>query len=170
MDLTYHDLKIFQITVHPDLLVFQMNKNVYLKIGFKHALGKIQKFRFFSQKNLEKMDLAESNSSHPVSKNTRKAASAEKMHELADNFYYDPESFIGVDKDLRNMDRSSFSLHHSFGFKSDKRNNIHFLDEQTLLTAIGNVLVVLDTKTLEHRYILGLREGSIGAITVIFSF
>lgn len=40
------------------------------------------------------------------------------------------------------------------------------MDENTLVSAVGNVLAITDIKKLEHKYVLGLREGSIGAIAV----
>jgi hypothetical protein len=54
----------------------------------------------------------------------------------------------------------------SFGFESHKRNNLHYLDEFTLLTSIGNVLVFVNLRTLEQTYYQGIRDGSIGALAV----
>ncbi|KAI9333809.1 hypothetical protein BDR26DRAFT_805717, partial [Obelidium mucronatum] len=54
----------------------------------------------------------------------------------------------------------------SFGFDSHKRSNLYYLDEQTLLTSVGNVLVFINVKTSEQTYFEGLRDGAIGAIAV----
>ena len=55
---------------------------------------------------------------------------------------------------------------HSFGFQSHKRANLFFMDDNTLLTSIGNALVFINLKTNEHTYVQGPREGSIGAVAV----
>ncbi|KAI8619969.1 hypothetical protein BC830DRAFT_1059801, partial [Chytriomyces sp. MP71] len=54
----------------------------------------------------------------------------------------------------------------SFGFDSHKRSNLFFLDDTTLLTSVGNVLVFINVKTSDQSYFEGLRDGGIGAVAV----
>lgn len=57
-------------------------------------------------------------------------------------------------------------LHHSFSFLSDAFNNIYYIEEKKIVTAVGNVLHFLDLETL--RYTKWLAEGfdGIGCVTV----
>ncbi|RKO93288.1 hypothetical protein BDK51DRAFT_14775, partial [Blyttiomyces helicus] len=57
-------------------------------------------------------------------------------------------------------------ISYSFGFDSHKRSNLHYLNETTLASSIGNVLILLNLRTLEQEYMMGIREGAIGAIAV----
>ncbi|KAH6578068.1 hypothetical protein BASA61_010454 [Batrachochytrium salamandrivorans] len=86
---------------------------------------------------------------------------------LEDDFFYSLDIF--KDQDInphKIIDSGSIRLFHYFGFSSHKRNNIHFLDEETLFSSIGNVLVFYNLKNGEQKYMMGLRKGSIGAIAV----
>ncbi|KAL5033039.1 hypothetical protein BDV3_000061 [Batrachochytrium dendrobatidis] len=86
---------------------------------------------------------------------------------LTDDFYYNANLFENHDiVSNKRISSKSISLFHSFGFSSHKRNNIHFLDENTILSFIGNVLIFMNLRTGEQKHMMGLREGSIGAVAI----
>ncbi|KAJ3258529.1 Cilia- and flagella-associated protein 44 [Boothiomyces macroporosus] len=68
--------------------------------------------------------------------------------------------------DLKRIDPNTFRLIHSFGFQSHKRSNIHFVENNIVLSSIGNVLIFLNLETSAHYYTQGIGNGSIGAICV----
>nr|KAJ3422153.1 Cilia- and flagella-associated protein 44 [Polyrhizophydium stewartii] len=87
--------------------------------------------------------------------------------QLEDDFFYNIESLhLQEEATNRHINPGSIHLYHSFGFASHRRNNLHFLDDHMLLSSIGNVLIFLNLKNNEQHYMMGLREGSIGAIAV----
>ncbi|KAK3541496.1 hypothetical protein QTP86_027240, partial [Hemibagrus guttatus] len=53
---------------------------------------------------------------------------------------------------------------HSFGYDCKRRENLQLLDKDTLAFIAGNMLVLLDIKTKQQRYIPGSGSGGIGAI------
>ncbi|XP_030622994.1 cilia- and flagella-associated protein 44 [Chanos chanos] len=55
-------------------------------------------------------------------------------------------------------------LSHSFGYDCKRRTNLQLLDERTLFFVAGNLLVFLDIKTKEQRYLRSCSGGGIGAI------
>ncbi|KAI9363363.1 hypothetical protein DFJ73DRAFT_810830 [Zopfochytrium polystomum] len=77
-----------------------------------------------------------------------------------DENYYDRSSFLPADASGKLMPQDLLRLHCSFGFDSNKRANLHLMDESTLLTSVGNVL------TMEQTYHQGVRDGGVGAIAV----
>ncbi|KAJ3275132.1 Cilia- and flagella-associated protein 44 [Terramyces sp. JEL0728] len=68
--------------------------------------------------------------------------------------------------DLKRIDPNMFRLIHSFGFQSHKRSNIHFVEDNIIVSSIGNILVFLDLETVTQYYTQGISNGSIGAICV----
>lgn len=69
--------------------------------------------------------------------------------------------------DRRNyLPTDAVSLAHSFGFETQRRNNLHRLGESTLLCSAGNSVMILDIQTLKQEFLLGIDPGGIGAITV----
>jgi hypothetical protein len=48
-----------------------------------------------------------------------------------------------------------------------KRSNLFYIEENTLITSIGNVLTLINLKTLDEEYMINLRDGGIGAIAVM---
>ena len=56
----------------------------------------------------------------------------------------------------------SLTLSHSLGYDCTRRNNLHVLDEKTLLYASGNLLHFLDIETGELRFL-----RTVGGITAI---
>jgi hypothetical protein len=63
------------------------------------------------------------------------------------------------------MNRSS-SFSCSFGWQNGIRDSLHFLDDNTLLTATGNVVILLDLKTMSQRFIHAVKGVAITALTV----
>jgi hypothetical protein len=55
---------------------------------------------------------------------------------------------------------------HSFGYECTKRENLHILDTNTVVFSAGNLVQILNLKTMEQTYIGGTNDGGIGAITV----
>jgi len=60
----------------------------------------------------------------------------------------------------------SIELKHSFGWETQKRNNLHRVGDNKLLTSAGNALLMLDLDSKEQEFLLGIDVGGIGAITV----
>ncbi|KAI8915149.1 hypothetical protein DFJ77DRAFT_430281 [Powellomyces hirtus] len=104
--------------------------------------------------------------SGPPLQSSSRAASQALVVALPDDFFYDKEDFKATDVSATQMPEKSLSLFYNFGFESYRRNNLHFLNEYTVLTAVGNVLVFINVKTLEQDYMPGLRDGAIGSIAV----
>jgi hypothetical protein len=59
---------------------------------------------------------------------------------------------------------TSFRLLKVLGFDSSKRNNLHLVDDETLIIAVGTALVFLDIQTLQQKF-LTCPHG-IGAVAV----
>eukprot|EP00698_Gefionella_okellyi_P015023 TRINITY_DN4206_c0_g1_i1.p2 TRINITY_DN4206_c0_g1~~TRINITY_DN4206_c0_g1_i1.p2 ORF type:complete len:1598 (+),score=505.86 TRINITY_DN4206_c0_g1_i1:63-4856(+) len=57
-------------------------------------------------------------------------------------------------------------LHHVFGVEVTKRNNLHYVDSETLLITGGNYVHLINAKDLSTRYVSGWDGGGIGAIAV----
>ena len=83
---------------------------------------------------------------------------------MPDNFYYNNEDIVQVTNKSKRL-TETLTIHHLFGL-SNKRHNIHMLDSNTLLTAVGNIILTISLKSGEFKMITGLREGSIGSIAV----
>ena len=87
-----------------------------------------------------------------------------------------PEKVVEYDAEKLRFDRGlpgrgflsyySIELKHSFGWETQKRNNLHRLGDNKLLSSAGNSLLLLDLDTLEQHFLLGIDMGGIGAITV----
>jgi len=60
----------------------------------------------------------------------------------------------------------SIELKHSYGWETQKRNNLHRLGDTKLLTSSGTSVLMVDLETLEQQFILGVDCGGIGAICV----
>lgn len=86
------------------------------------------------------------------------------LQQLEDDFYYNVDDITQHSSSSKRL-KDTLKIHHSFGL-STKRHHIHMLDSDTLLTAVGNVLLSLSLKTQKFEMIMGLREGSIGSIAI----
>ena len=64
------------------------------------------------------------------------------------------------------LDYYSIALTHSFGWETQKRNNLHRIDGTKLLTSAGAAVLMLDLETKQQTFLLGVDAGGIGAITV----
>ncbi|XP_029963563.1 cilia- and flagella-associated protein 44-like [Salarias fasciatus] len=80
-----------------------------------------------------------------------------KYEELQSRPFVTPES--GIPENL-------LHLFHSFGYDCKRKINLQLLDEKTLIFIAGNVLVLLDIFTKEHRYLRSCSGGGIGCIMV----
>ena len=59
-----------------------------------------------------------------------------------------------------------FSFRYSFGYDCTQRSNLHVIDIETVIYIAGNMVVVLDMKSLNQRYIHSTSNGGIGNIAV----
>ena len=57
-------------------------------------------------------------------------------------------------------------MHHSFGFESTKRNNLHYLDDSTVIFTVGAMVQTLNLETLEQTYLHGIDGGGVGFVCV----
>ena len=62
------------------------------------------------------------------------------------------------------LHRSSVVMHHSFGFESTKRNNLHYLDDSTVIFTVGAIVQTLNLETLEQTYLYGIDGGGVGFV------
>lgn len=84
------------------------------------------------------------------------------------DFYYDTHTFA---RELveHELPQSYAPLHHSFAFESARRQNLHYLDdESTLVYAAGSIVHFLDLQTSTLSYLHSLSGNDIGAL-VVFS-
>mgnify|MGYP001188008898 CR=1 FL=1 len=77
--------------------------------------------------------------------------------------YYDMKNF-STGMAQGEMPREGLRLLHSFGFNARKRNNILYQNGDTIMYAIGNILVIMNASTLEQTFLPGLGGGGIGCI------
>ncbi|KAL1522827.1 hypothetical protein AB1Y20_017796 [Prymnesium parvum] len=85
---------------------------------------------------------------------------------LPEDFYYDTAAFARELAD-RELPQSFAPLHHSFAFESGKRQNLHYLDDDsTLVYAAGSIVHFLDLQTNTQSYLPSLSGNSIGALVV----
>ncbi|TPX52365.1 hypothetical protein SeMB42_g01478 [Synchytrium endobioticum] len=65
------------------------------------------------------------------------------------------------------MSANALKLHASFGFEAHKKAHIHFLDEATLVSVVGNILMFINLKNMQlQTYFEAFRPGAIGAIAL----
>jgi WD40 repeat protein len=88
-----------------------------------------------------------------------------------EDFYYDIDKVRSnikeVDKEEDEEERLDLNaLHHSFSLEGHTRGNLHILDENTLLTSVGNAVLTIDVNTLDRSYIQGFSGAGIGALCV----
>jgi WD40 repeat protein len=60
----------------------------------------------------------------------------------------------------------SVELKHSYGWETEKRNNLHRLGDSKLLTSSGTSVLMIDLQTLEQQFLPGIDCGGVGAICV----
>jgi hypothetical protein len=57
----------------------------------------------------------------------------------------------------------------SFGYDCNKRSNLYLIDPETLMFSAGNLVVMLNIKTKQQKYLRTLSGGAVGAIAVIIN-
>ena len=57
-------------------------------------------------------------------------------------------------------------MHHSFGFESVKRNNLHYLSENTVVFTVGAIVQTLNLQTMEQTYLYGIDGEGVGFVVV----
>ncbi|TPX37653.1 hypothetical protein SmJEL517_g00774 [Synchytrium microbalum] len=85
---------------------------------------------------------------------------------LDDNIYKIEDLQDASKKTSREMDNTALKLYASFGFEATRKSHLHFLDETTLMSAVGNVLVFINLKNMQQTYFEGFRDGGIGAMAL----
>lgn len=78
---------------------------------------------------------------------------------------YVPEDMRRAPREYE-LHRSSVVMHHSFGFESTKRNNLHYLDDSTVIFTVGAMVQTLNLETLEQTYLYGIDGGGVGFVCV----
>ena len=88
----------------------------------------------------------------------------EMVQNIADSADNDPEESVVDDTPdvTGHFSKESLTLSHSLGYDCTRRNNLHVLDEKTLLYASGNLLHFLDVESGELKF---LRTG--GGVTAL---
>ncbi|ORX54869.1 WD40 repeat-like protein [Piromyces finnis] len=81
------------------------------------------------------------------------------------NIYYDIKE-LKPKMEFKQVAENLSEIVYIFGFESEKLNNLYFLNDTSVITAIGNYVNIIDINTLEHKYIPGIKNGGIGAIAV----
>ncbi|XP_041923604.1 cilia- and flagella-associated protein 44 isoform X1 [Alosa sapidissima] len=86
--------------------------------------------------------------------------------EIPVDMYYDYEKLYSRPVTTADSDIPENLLHlsHSFGYDCERRANLQVLDEHTLTFVAGNLLVLLDMRTKQQRYLRSCGGGGIGAI------
>ncbi|KAJ3045334.1 hypothetical protein HDV00_010203 [Rhizophlyctis rosea] len=98
--------------------------------------------------------------------NLARQKSGNEFQELPDDLYRNPEDYMSAQVSAKQMDPNNLSLFYSFGFDATKRSNIYYLNDTTIVTAVGNVLTIVNLRTMDQQYVIGLRGGGIGSIAV----
>ena len=78
---------------------------------------------------------------------------------------YTPEEMrraLGEDE----LPRDAITVHHSFGFDSVKRNNLHYLSDEVIIFTVGAMVQTVHLATGEQTYLYGVDGGGIGFVAV----
>ncbi|XP_051783012.1 cilia- and flagella-associated protein 44 isoform X2 [Erpetoichthys calabaricus] len=91
-----------------------------------------------------------------------------KKKKIPDDFYYEYEDlcskpFVTPESEIP---QSLLHLTHSFGYDCTKRGNLQLLDDSTLMFVAGNVVVILNLKTKEQKYLRSSSGGGIATVVV----
>ncbi|XP_043929077.1 cilia- and flagella-associated protein 44 [Protopterus annectens] len=95
-------------------------------------------------------------------------AEKEIKRKIPEDFYYNYEDlcskpFVSAESGIPS---NLLQMIHSFGYDCTKRANLQLLEGHTVIIAAGNLLVILNLKTKEQKYLRSMSGGGIGAITV----
>ena len=64
------------------------------------------------------------------------------------------------------LSRDAITMHHSFGFESVKRNNLHYLSEEVIIFTVGAVVQTTHLVTGEQTYLRGVDGEGVGFVVV----
>ncbi|RHY08468.1 hypothetical protein DYB36_005157 [Aphanomyces astaci] len=91
---------------------------------------------------------------------TNEDAATSSSRVLDESFFY-PQEELSRPQLQGEMSRDLVAFSALLGFDSKKRNNLHYLDDHTLLTSAGNNMA-----TMQSKHVFGLGGGGVGAIAV----
>ena len=85
---------------------------------------------------------------------------------LPENFSYDPKAFAREEQP-HELPASFAPLYHSFAFESNKRSNLHYLDEDgTIVFCAGGVVHFLDVSSMTTSYLPSPGGNEVGCVEV----
>ena len=90
----------------------------------------------------------------------------EKTTTLTEDFFYGKGEVAPTALLKNELPRNSIALDSSIGFDFRKKNNLQYLDEETVCFATGNVLQILNLSTGNVRHIFGTNTDGIGCLRV----
>jgi hypothetical protein len=64
------------------------------------------------------------------------------------------------------LPRDAVTMHHSFGFESVKRNNLHYLSEEVIIFTVGALVQTVHLGTGEQTYLYGIDGEGVGFVVV----
>ena len=64
------------------------------------------------------------------------------------------------------LPRDAITMHHSFGFESVKRNNLHYLSEDVIIFTVGAMVQTVHLGTGEQTYLYGIDGKGVGFVVV----
>ena len=85
---------------------------------------------------------------------------------LADDFFYEKDAIAPLGLLKNELPRNSIALDSSIGFDFKKRNNLQYLDDETICYSTGNVLQILNLTSGKLRHIFGKNSDGIGCVCV----
>ncbi|ETV66073.1 hypothetical protein H257_17344 [Aphanomyces astaci] len=96
---------------------------------------------------------------------TNEDAAKSSSRVLDESFFY-PQEELSRPQLQGEMSRDLVAFSALLGFDSKKRNNLHYLDDHTLLTSAGNSAQLIHMATMQSKHVFGLGGGGVGAIAV----
>ena len=71
---------------------------------------------------------------------------------LPSDFYY-PKTALQLPLRRHELKRDKFALTHGFGYNTQKRHNSWFLEDDVILSALGNHVIIYGTATVHVAYL-----------------
>ncbi|XP_029434317.1 cilia- and flagella-associated protein 44 isoform X2 [Rhinatrema bivittatum] len=101
-------------------------------------------------------------------KQAEKEKAETSIKSIPDDFFYNYEEICSRSSVTEDSGIPIDLLHfiHSFGYDCTKRANLQLLDEQTLMYIAGNIIIILNMKTKEQRYLRSCSGGGIAIAKV----
>ncbi|KAK3770719.1 hypothetical protein RRG08_037905 [Elysia crispata] len=98
----------------------------------------------------------------------KKKKKDEEEETIPEDFYYNFEEHASkaVVAQDSGLPLDMLAMQHSYGYDCKKRNNLHLLDDSTVVFAAGNLLQILNLKTRSQTYLRSTSGCGIGAICV----